>query len=90
MNDDDKRVFYSDREEKIDWDDYILTYILGCRKYCIHEEPDTIPYARKMLKRLYYLDVMKNIILCALFLWGISKIFLKPVIPDSLKAYEID
>lgn len=51
LNDDDKRVFYTDKEH-IDWNDYILKYILGARKYCIHEEPDTIPYARRMLKRL--------------------------------------
>lgn len=80
LNDEDKRIFYSDRQERIDWNDYILTYILGCRKYCVHEEPDTIPYARKMLKRLYYLDVIKNILLCALLLWGISSIFLKPAL----------
>lgn len=90
LNDEDKRIFYSDREQRIDWDNYILTYILGCRKYCIHEEPDTIPYARKMLKRLYYLDVFKNILLCGLMLWIISKIFVKKALPDSLKVYEID
>lgn len=89
LNDEDKRIFYSDREEQINWSDYILTYILGCRKYCVHEEPDTIPYARKMLKRLYYLDVMKNIILCALVLWGISKILFSIAIPDSFKAYQL-
>lgn len=50
LSEEEKRIFYTDREH-INWNEYILTYILGCRKYCIHEEPDTIPYARKMLKR---------------------------------------
>lgn len=77
LNDEDKETFYLDKERRIDWNEYILTYILGCRKYCVHEEPDTIPYARKVLKRLYYLDVAKNILLCALVLWICSMVFAK-------------
>lgn len=35
----------------INWDNYMSKYILGCRKYCLHEDPDTLPQARKIMKR---------------------------------------
>ncbi|KAL3270896.1 hypothetical protein HHI36_021408 [Cryptolaemus montrouzieri] len=63
----DQEIFYTYGPK--DYDEYILNYILGARKYCIREEPDTLPYARKVLKRLYYLDLVKNIILACLFFW---------------------
>lgn len=67
----DKEIFFTDKL-KIDYNDYILNYVLGARKYCVHEEPETLPYARKVLKRLFYLDLVKNIILALLFLWIFS------------------
>lgn len=50
LSDKDRAVFYLDEGQIIN-DDYMKTYILGARKYCVHEEPETIPYARKVLKR---------------------------------------
>ncbi|XP_044260931.1 fatty acyl-CoA reductase 1-like [Tribolium madens] len=67
----DKEIFFTDRL-KIDYNQYILNYVLGARKYCVHEEPETIPYARKVLKRLFYLDLTKNIILGLVFFWIFS------------------
>lgn len=46
----DRKTFYTDVEQ-VDWDQYILDYVLGARKYCVHEEPHTIPRARKILRR---------------------------------------
>lgn len=52
-----------DREEfsvdfnKINWNEYILNSVLGARQYCMKEGPETLPYARKVLKRLYYADM---------------------------------
>ncbi|KAL1502734.1 hypothetical protein ABEB36_007836 [Hypothenemus hampei] len=64
----DKQIFYLDEGEVLN-DDYMKNYILGARKYCVHEEPETIPYARRVLKRLYYLDVLTNLLLIIVALW---------------------
>ncbi|XP_023019831.2 putative fatty acyl-CoA reductase CG5065, partial [Leptinotarsa decemlineata] len=64
----DKEIFYSNRES-LNFEEYMQNYILGARKYCAREEIDTLPHARKVLKRLYYLDVLKNILIVILFLW---------------------
>ncbi|KAJ8982568.1 hypothetical protein NQ317_005039, partial [Molorchus minor] len=64
----DRQIFYTNAEP-MDYDIYMLNYILGARKYCVREDLDTLPHARMVLKRLYYLDVAKNIFICALLLW---------------------
>ncbi|XP_060532881.1 putative fatty acyl-CoA reductase CG5065 [Cylas formicarius] len=68
LDETDREIFFTD-QTKIDYNEYMKNYILGARKYCVHEEPDTLPHARKLLKRLYYLDVFKNILLIGLVLW---------------------
>lgn len=82
----DQEIFYMDKGEIMN-DDYMKSYILGARKYCVHEEPETIPYARKVLKRLYYLDIFKNIVLGCLLLWAcyalLTAIWEKPAIPKE-------
>ncbi|XP_044762651.1 putative fatty acyl-CoA reductase CG5065 [Coccinella septempunctata] len=67
LNETDREMFYVVGPD--DYDQYILDYILGARRFCLHEEPDTIPHAKKVLKRLYYLDVCKNILLGCLGFW---------------------
>ncbi|CAG9767734.1 unnamed protein product [Ceutorhynchus assimilis] len=69
LSTEDQETFYLDKGQIMN-DQFMKNYILGARKYCVHEEPETIPYARKVLKRLYYLDVVKNFILGFLLLWG--------------------
>lgn len=49
MNDVDRREFNMDFE-KMEINDYFKKCILGARQYCLHENPDTIPKARKTLK----------------------------------------
>jgi len=56
----------------IDYSEYILNSVLGARQYCVKEKPDTLPQARKLLKRLYILDISVKIILGFLFVWMIS------------------
>ncbi|KAG5891613.1 hypothetical protein JTB14_037127 [Gonioctena quinquepunctata] len=58
----DREIFYTNREA-FNYDEYMLNYILGARKYCVREDLDTLPHARKVLKRLYYLDLLKNIMI---------------------------
>ncbi|XP_030767994.1 putative fatty acyl-CoA reductase CG5065 [Sitophilus oryzae] len=74
LSDKDQAIFYVDKGQIMN-DEYMVSYILGARKYCVHEEPETIPYARKVLKRLYYLDVLKNIILCCLVIYTFYILF---------------
>lgn len=50
LNKVDRSIFYIDRDS-LNMDQYLLNYVLGARKYCLHEEPETIPYAKKVLKR---------------------------------------
>ncbi|KAJ8916629.1 hypothetical protein NQ315_000274, partial [Exocentrus adspersus] len=70
LGDADRETFYTEwNDESFDADKYMLNYVLGVRKYCAHEELDTVPKARRTLRRLYYLDIMKNIILAVLLLW---------------------
>ncbi|XP_050316023.1 putative fatty acyl-CoA reductase CG5065 [Anthonomus grandis grandis] len=64
----DQDSFYLDQGQVMN-DEYMKSYILGARKYCVHEEPETIPYARRVLKRLYYLDIFKNILLALILMW---------------------
>ncbi|XP_066144787.1 putative fatty acyl-CoA reductase CG5065 [Euwallacea fornicatus] len=65
----DKELFYQDKGQVMN-EEYMACYILGARKYCIHEEPETIPRARKIMWRLYYLDLFTNVILVLLMLWS--------------------
>lgn len=47
--DKDKETFYTDNVT-IDIDKYITDCILGTRRYCLKEDPKTLPRARKYLK----------------------------------------
>ncbi|XP_017769179.1 PREDICTED: putative fatty acyl-CoA reductase CG5065 [Nicrophorus vespilloides] len=67
----DRAEFYVDFFE-IDWDKYILNSVLGARLFCVKETIDTLPKARKLLKRLYYLDMTKNFVLLALVVWFLA------------------
>ncbi|KAF5290046.1 hypothetical protein FQA39_LY14827 [Lamprigera yunnana] len=75
LTEEDDAIFYTDTAD-LNWNKYLLSYVLGARKYCVHEEPTTLPYAKKLLKRLYYLDVIKNAVLGILFFWLTYKFFL--------------
>lgn len=50
LNAKEKKNFFIDIVG-LNWDQYILNYILGARKYCVHEEPHSIPKARRILQR---------------------------------------
>lgn len=68
LNEKDQKTFYNDISV-INWNDYVLDYVMGARKYCLHEEPETLPYARKLLKKLYVLNVIKNVLVVALLFY---------------------
>ena len=55
LTDEDRRVFYFDVRE-IDWREYIRNYVLGARKYILQEADDSVPAARIIMARLYWLQ----------------------------------
>ncbi|XP_044739087.1 putative fatty acyl-CoA reductase CG5065, partial [Chrysoperla carnea] len=70
----DKTVFNMNCME-IDWDLYTLKYVLGAREYCVKESPETLPQARKLLKRLYYLDRITNVCFIVFLMWIVYSCF---------------
>lgn len=64
----DKETFYMDTND-ICWDDYLLTYILGTRQYCLKDDPSTLPRARRVLMYLYCADCLLKILLGCLIVW---------------------
>lgn len=70
LNPSDREEFYMDTTE-ISWDEYMLRYILGSRRYCLKDDPSTLPRARKVLRYLYFADWIVKIGLTILFMWFI-------------------
>jgi fatty acyl-CoA reductase len=50
----DREIFYTNRN-KIDYNQYLLDYVLGARRYCVREDPETLPYARKTVEEVVLL-----------------------------------
>lgn len=55
LNPSDKEIFFMDIKA-ICWDEYLLSYILGIRKYCLKDNPSTLPQARRVFTYLYIAD----------------------------------
>ncbi|KAJ8687688.1 hypothetical protein QAD02_023482 [Eretmocerus hayati] len=70
LSPEDKRTFFMDIREIV-WDDYMLSYILATRKYCLKEDPLTLPKARRVFAYLYVLDIAVKVIFAMLFVWFI-------------------
>ncbi|KAK9874340.1 hypothetical protein WA026_002690 [Henosepilachna vigintioctopunctata] len=58
LNKKDQEIFYCGGPK--DYDKYILHYILGARKYCLNEDPNTIPHAKRNLKSFGYVKANCN------------------------------
>lgn len=54
---------------QINWDEYVGLYILGARHYLLKEKPESLPQARILLRRLYFLDKFVSILFYGLLLW---------------------
>ncbi|XP_033233189.1 putative fatty acyl-CoA reductase CG5065 [Drosophila pseudoobscura] len=54
---------------QLNWETYISTYIMGMRTYILRESPSTLPYARKVLRRLYILDCVSKVLFFTLTFW---------------------
>ncbi|KRT84455.1 hypothetical protein AMK59_1510, partial [Oryctes borbonicus] len=68
LSKEDQQIFYTNMKD-LDWDAYLLAYVLGARRYCVKDDPATLPKARKLLKRMYLLHVATNIGFLLLTCW---------------------
>lgn len=66
----DREIFFMDTKA-ICWDKYLLSYILGTRKYCLKDDPSTLPRARRVFTYLYYADLCLRIALSIFVGWFI-------------------
>lgn len=68
LNSTDQEIFDTSVSQ-VNWDVYISDYIRGMRTYILGESDDTLPYARKVLRRLYILDWASKILFFTLTFW---------------------
>lgn len=55
----------------LSWDEYLLNYILGTRKYYLKDDLSTLPRARQIFKYLYIADLFVKILFSILVVWFI-------------------
>lgn len=71
---------------QVNWETYISNYIVGMRTYILGESEDTLPQARKVLRRLYILDWVSKVLFFSLsfwFLWTHLDGFVNGAMPSS-------
>ncbi|VVC30446.1 Male sterility, NAD-binding,NAD(P)-binding domain,Fatty acyl-CoA reductase, C-terminal [Cinara cedri] len=61
----DQQTFYFDVSQ-LDWRSYIQSYIWGTRQFVLKDDPNTVPSAKKRLRRMYYLHRTSQLIMVAL------------------------
>ncbi|XP_066593582.1 putative fatty acyl-CoA reductase CG5065 [Prorops nasuta] len=76
LSPDDKKTFFMDINSLV-WNDYMLFYILGARKYCMKDDLSTLPRARRVFTYLYIADWCFFILFLALLGW-LAYSFLTP------------
>lgn len=64
----DRETFFMNTKA-ICWNEYILAYILGTRKYCLKDDPSTLPRARRVFAYLYVADLCLRIFFGILIVW---------------------
>ncbi|XP_001601942.1 putative fatty acyl-CoA reductase CG5065 [Nasonia vitripennis] len=77
LSPEDRKVFFMDIKVIV-WDDYLLSYILAARKYCLKDDPSTLPQARRVFAYLYVVDLVVRIGFGLLCCWFIYSWFLLP------------
>ena len=65
MSADDRRVFYFDVRD-INWKEYTEMYVRGARRFLLKDDPNTLPAARRNLRRLYWLKTVLRLIIVGL------------------------
>lgn len=67
MDDTDREIFYFNLES-LDWQNFILYYVLGTRHYVLKQDPKSIPACRRKLKFLWLCDrIIKIFVLYCIY-----------------------
>lgn len=85
----DKETFFMDTK-LICWNEYLLIYILGTRKYFLKDDPSTLPRARRVFAYLYFADCLLKLIFGLFLVWIIYTWTLsaKPIIAMLVQSTE--
>ncbi|CAK1546406.1 unnamed protein product [Leptosia nina] len=84
----DNDIFFTDISQ-MNWRDYLKDYMLGARRFCCHEDPDTLPLARRRFrwfKIAHYVQKMLVYILLA-YLCLYSEIMYHKMIRQICEKY---
>ncbi|XP_043288458.1 uncharacterized protein [Venturia canescens] len=68
MSPEDRDTFFTD-SRNIDWDEYMKMYILGTRKFCLKDDPSTLPQARKVFQYLRIADFFVKMVFIGSIAW---------------------
>ncbi|KAI8131043.1 putative fatty acyl-CoA reductase [Lucilia cuprina] len=68
MSVDDQKLFKFDMRS-LNWSNYFYNSLFGLRKFLAKDEPDTIPKAKKLLRRLYFAHCTVQTLVCVGVLW---------------------
>lgn len=64
----DQDIFDTDTSQ-VNWEAYIRIYIMGMRTFILGESESSIPYAKKVLRRLFILDRFVKFVFYCLIFW---------------------
>ncbi|XP_078050394.1 putative fatty acyl-CoA reductase CG5065 [Augochlora pura] len=64
----DKEEFFMDIAS-VSWNEFLLTYLLGIRKFTLKDDPSTLPRARQVMNYMYYADRFVKIAMVLLIMW---------------------
>lgn len=68
LNRKDQEIFDADSTQ-VNWEVYIRNYIMGMRTFILGETESTIPHAKNVLRRLYFLDRSITYLFYGLIFW---------------------
>ncbi|XP_012280843.1 putative fatty acyl-CoA reductase CG5065 [Orussus abietinus] len=74
LSPEDRKAFPMDCTD-VCWNEYLMNYILGIRKYCLKDDPSTLPQARRVMNYLYIADRFVKLILGLFIVWLIYSRF---------------
>jgi len=68
----DRQVFSFNIKEEFDWQEYLVIYVQGIRKFLFKSSPSTIPSSRRRMAFLYWVDLILRtfFVICLLYLFN--------------------
>ncbi|XP_036147918.1 putative fatty acyl-CoA reductase CG5065 isoform X3 [Monomorium pharaonis] len=85
----DKETFFMDTK-LINWNEYLLAYVLGTRQYCLKDDPSTLPRARRVFRYLFFADCLLKLVFGIFLIWIMyTWISAKPIIAMLVQSTEV-